>query len=183
MWTPGRVELIAVKVHADRAAATVVPYVATAVGAYGAAVTERARDTFLDRTTDVTVYAGQWLLRRILQRGESATQVTKAVQDLARDPADRARLAALRAQLRTALEADPQLVMDVIRILDTLVGDLDERGRYDEADAVGERIAQILGLPRFSTRGRLGDVSLRGLLHLLIVRRSRRPGDDSQPQR
>jgi hypothetical protein len=98
-------------------AGAVVPYVAAAAGAYGAAVVERVRDTAADATADATVGLGRRLLARILGRQESAGQVSDAVEDLAADPADPDRLAALRLQVRKALAADPELAGEVAQML------------------------------------------------------------------
>jgi hypothetical protein len=110
----GWLELISVDTDL---AATVVPYIAAAAGAYGTAVIDRVRDAAADATADATVSAGRRLLRRILRRDESAMPVTEAVRDLVEDPADDDRVAALRLQLRKALAADPQLAADVTAIL------------------------------------------------------------------
>lgn len=94
-------------------AAAVVPYVAAAAGAYGAAVVDRVQDA----AADATVGVGGRLLRRLLGREESAPAVTAAVVDLAEDPEDEDRLAAVRLQIRKALAADPELAADVARML------------------------------------------------------------------
>src|SRR5690349_8692742 len=87
----------------------VVPYVAAVAGAYGSAVLERVRDAAADATAEATVGAGRRLLRRILGREESAAVVGAAVQDLAANPNDEDRIAALRLQLRKVFAADPEL--------------------------------------------------------------------------
>lgn len=93
-------------------AAAVVPYVSAAVGAYGAGVLTRPEDAATD-----AVGIGARLLRRMLRNDESAPTVSAAVVDLADDPADEDRLAALRLQIRKALAADPSLVADVAGIV------------------------------------------------------------------
>jgi hypothetical protein len=105
-----------IEVDADLAG-MVVPYVAAAVSAYGAAVVEKVRDTAADATADATVSAGRRLLRGFLHRDESRPAVVEAVQELAVDPADTDRVAALRLQLRKALAADPQLATEVATML------------------------------------------------------------------
>ncbi|UWZ60055.1 hypothetical protein Daura_42095 [Dactylosporangium aurantiacum] len=98
-------------------AAAVVPYVAAAVGVYGARVLERVSDAAADATAAATVGVGRRLLRRILGREASAGPVSAAVQDLAEDPTDEDRVAALRLQLRKALVSDPQLAAEVAAML------------------------------------------------------------------
>ncbi|MBM0235797.1 hypothetical protein JNW91_30990 [Micromonospora sp. STR1_7] len=94
-------------------AATVTPYVATAVGAYGAGVVARLQDV----AADATVGLGGRLLRRLLARDESAPAVEAAVTDLAEDPSDEDRTAALRLQIGKVLAADAQVAADVSRML------------------------------------------------------------------
>jgi hypothetical protein len=98
-------------------AGQVVPYLVAAAGAYGAAVVDRVRDTAVDATADATVGTGRRLLRRILDRHESAGQVGDAVQDLAVNPDDPDRVAALRLQVRKVLAADPELAGEVAQML------------------------------------------------------------------
>ncbi len=98
-------------------AAAVVPYVAAAVGVYGARVLERVSDAAVDATADATVGVGRRLLHRIVGRDAPAGPVSAAVQDLAEDPADEDRVAALRLQLRKALASDPQLAAEVAALL------------------------------------------------------------------
>jgi hypothetical protein len=81
-------------------AAAVVPYVAAAAGAYGAAVIERVQNAAADATVDTTVGLGRRLLGRILRKEESAAPVAAAVSDLAQDPEDDDRVAAMRLQIR-----------------------------------------------------------------------------------
>jgi hypothetical protein len=90
-----------------------VPYVTAAVAAYGAAVLSRIQETAADATVD----AGGRMLRRLLQRDESAPAIEAAVRDLATDPADEDRLAALRLQIRKALAEDDRLAADISRIV------------------------------------------------------------------
>jgi len=90
-------------------AAAVVPYLTAAAGAYGAAVLSRIHDS----AADTTVGFGSRLLRRLLQREDSAPALESAVLDLAEDPADNDRQAALRLQIRKILAADEELAADV----------------------------------------------------------------------
>ncbi|MEU8819147.1 hypothetical protein [Actinoplanes sp. NPDC048796] len=93
--------------------AAVVPYVSAAVGAYGAAVVERVQEA----AADSTVGLGGRLLQRFLNRGRSAAGVEEAVADLAEDVSDEDRVAALRVQVRKALNADPELAAEVRGLL------------------------------------------------------------------
>ena len=94
-------------------AGVVVPYVAAAAGAYGAGVVARVQEV----AADATVGLGGQLLRRLLGREESAPAVEAAVMDVAEDPTDEDRVAALRLQIRKALAADPSLTAEVESIL------------------------------------------------------------------
>ncbi|WP_442877474.1 hypothetical protein [Dactylosporangium sp. AC04546] len=102
-------------------AAAVVPYVTAAVVAYGTAVVDRVRDAAADATADATVGVGRRLLRRILCLnqlvGAADPAVRTAVADLAEQPDDADREAALRVQLRKALAADPGLAADLAALL------------------------------------------------------------------
>lgn len=66
---------------------------------------------------DATVGLGGRLLRRLLGREESAPMVEAAVMDVAEDPADEDRLAALRLQIRKAVVADAQLAAELSQLL------------------------------------------------------------------
>lgn len=90
-------------------ASAAMPYVTAAVGAYGAAVLSRIQEA----AADATVGVGGRVLRRLLQRPESALALEAAVRDLAMDVADEDRLAALRLQIRKILAADGRLAEDV----------------------------------------------------------------------
>jgi hypothetical protein len=96
-------------------AAAVLPYVSAAVGRYGTAVVTKV--STMDPAPDATVGVGHRLLRRVLDRAEHAPAVRAAVADLAEDPTDDDRVAALRVQFREALAADPGLAQDVADIL------------------------------------------------------------------
>ncbi len=101
--------------------AAVVPYVTAAVGAYGTAVAERVRDAAADATAEATVGVGRRILRRILRldssAGEADSAVAAAVTDLAEQPGDADRVAALRVQLRKAIAADATLAADLAGLL------------------------------------------------------------------
>lgn len=95
------------------AAAAAVPYVAAAVRKYGAEVLARIQEA----AADATVGLGGKILRRLLQRSESASELEAAVQDLAEDTSDEDRLAALRLQIRKVMAADQQLSADVSELM------------------------------------------------------------------
>lgn len=94
-------------------AAAVVPYVSAAVATYGAGVLSRVEDA----AADATVGVGGRVLRRLLGRGESRPAVEAAVVDLAEDPGDEDRVAALRLQIRKALSEDPGLAAEVAQLV------------------------------------------------------------------
>jgi hypothetical protein len=92
--------------------AAVVPYVTAAAGAYGSGVLEKVRD----HAVDATVNLGRQLMHRIFGEPLPAP-VEAAVRDLAGDPRDPDRVAAVRRRIRIALEADPALAADVARMI------------------------------------------------------------------
>ena len=98
-------------------AAQVVPYIVAAAGAYGTAVVQRVQDSAADSTADATVGLGRRVLRRILRREQTDTAMAAAVEDLADDPTDVDRVAAIRVQLRKALAADPDLAAEIAGML------------------------------------------------------------------
>lgn len=98
-------------------AAQVVPYLIAVATAYGVRWVDRVRDAAADATADTTVGLGRRMLRAVLRRDELAPgttdAVTQATQDLAGDPDDTDRVAALRWQVRKLLESDPQLAAEL----------------------------------------------------------------------
>jgi hypothetical protein len=102
-----------VELDVTSVATAVVPYVTAAVGVYGAGVIARIQEA----AADATVGVGGRLLRRLLGRPESAQALSGAVQDLAVDPADEDRIAALRLQIRKILAADAEIAADVARLV------------------------------------------------------------------
>lgn len=94
-------------------AAAAVPSVVAAVTAYGSSVLSKATES----SADATVRLGGSLLQRVLRRRESAPAVEQAVNELAEAPADGERATVLKAELRRALQADPQLATDVEAML------------------------------------------------------------------
>jgi hypothetical protein len=99
-------------VDAAALAAAATSYVVAAVGVYGQAVLSKIEES----SATATVQVGSRLLRRVLGRGEP-TPVRQAVTELAEAPADEDRVAVLRAELRRAMQADPQLAADVALVL------------------------------------------------------------------
>jgi hypothetical protein len=98
-------------------AGTVVPYIGGVATAYGAAVLDKVRDDTADATADATVSLGRRLIRRLLRREESRPMIEATVTDLAANPDDEDYQAALRAQIRKALAADPTLADDLHTML------------------------------------------------------------------
>jgi hypothetical protein len=94
-------------------AAAAVPSVVAAVAAYGSSVLSKVEES----SADATVRLGGRLLQRVLRRRESAPAVEQAVSELAEAPSDAERVTVLRAELRRALQADPQLAADVETML------------------------------------------------------------------
>lgn len=93
-------------------AAAVAQSVVGIVTAYGAAVVARVQDA----AADATLGLGGRVLRRLLRQPQ-ASAIEAAVRDVAEDPADEDRVAALRVQIRKALAADPQLAADLREML------------------------------------------------------------------
>lgn len=89
------------------------PYVAAAVGAYGGAVLAKVRDD----AADATVGLGRRLLVRIFGQRRAGEELPGALADLAAAPGDGDALAAVRLQIRKALEGDPALRAEVTRML------------------------------------------------------------------
>jgi hypothetical protein len=100
-------------VDAAALAAAAVPHALAAIGVYGAAVASKVEEA----SATATVNLGRRLLRRVLRREESAAAVQQAVDEVAQEPGDEDRVAVLRAELRRALQADPQLAADVAGLL------------------------------------------------------------------
>jgi hypothetical protein len=94
-------------------AAAAVPSVVAAVTAYGSSVLSKATES----SADATVRLGGSLLQRVLRRRESARAVEQAVDELVQAPGDGERVTVLKAELRRALQADPQLAADVEAML------------------------------------------------------------------
>ncbi|MFF5293015.1 hypothetical protein [Paractinoplanes globisporus] len=91
-------------------AAAAVP---SAVTAFGSSVLSKATES----SADATVRLGGSVLRRVLGRRESAAAVQQAVDELVQAPGDGERVTVLKAELRRALQADPQLAADVEAML------------------------------------------------------------------
>jgi hypothetical protein len=89
------------------------PYLTSAIAAYGVAVAAKTQDTIADETVGL----GRRLLQRILTRKESQPQIDAAITDLAQTPEDGDAAAALRLQVRKALMADPVLVNELVEML------------------------------------------------------------------
>jgi hypothetical protein len=89
------------------------PYLGAVAGAYGGAVLQRLQD----EATDSTVEVGRRLLGRLLGRDESRPAIEAAVTDLGEHPDDEDFQATVRAQVKKALTADPELAAEIGRLL------------------------------------------------------------------
>ncbi|AEV86861.1 hypothetical protein ACWT_5843 [Actinoplanes sp. SE50] len=100
----------------DELSAAVMPYVSAAVAAYGGAMAQRATDAAVDSGSTATVAWGRQLLARLVasRRGR---QVTEAVEELARDPADDASRVLLQAQVLKAVSIDAHLAAELEHIV------------------------------------------------------------------
>jgi len=98
-------------------AGTAVKFVIAVARQYGAAVLDHVEDEATDAAADATVGLGRRLLRRLLGRPESSAAIGSAVTDVAEHPDEEDYTAALRVQIRKALDADPQLADEVSGML------------------------------------------------------------------
>jgi tetratricopeptide (TPR) repeat protein len=94
-------------------AADMTPYVSAAVGAYGGAVLDRARDEAADPTAGL----GRRLLLRIFGGRDDAEPLPPSLAELAADPGDGDALAAVRLALCRSLAADSGLAAEVRAML------------------------------------------------------------------
>jgi hypothetical protein len=102
-------------VDVAQTAAAVMPYVTAVVTADGVTTLDRVRDAVVDQASEATVGVGHRLLNRILGRAESRQVIEGAIADVAAGEEDSE--AALRMQIRKALAADPELAVEVARML------------------------------------------------------------------
>jgi hypothetical protein len=93
--------------------AQVTPYLTAAIGAYGAAVLQRAEGD----AADATVGLGRQVLQRIFGSRAAGEELPVPVADVVADPGDEDAAAALRLAVRKALAADPELRADVEGLL------------------------------------------------------------------
>jgi hypothetical protein len=93
--------------------AQVTPYLTAAIGAYGAAVLQRAEGD----AADATVGLGRQVLQRIFGSRAAGEELPEPVADVVADPGDEDAAAALRLAVRKALAADPELRADVAGLL------------------------------------------------------------------
>jgi hypothetical protein len=94
-------------------AGQITPYVTQALTAYGSAVLTRATDAGADATFSL----GQRILQRVWHRTPRQAAFEEAVRDAANDPGDEDFQAALRAQIKKALQADPDLITELAALL------------------------------------------------------------------
>jgi hypothetical protein len=90
-------------------AAQVMPYLSSAVGAYGGAVLADVRD----EAADATVNLGRRLLQRLFGTSASGEGLPEPLADVVADQSDEDAMAALRLAVRKALEANAELRHDV----------------------------------------------------------------------
>lgn len=93
--------------------AETVPYVTTALSAYGGAVLAKAEDG----AADATVGFGRRLLQRIFGRKKDGEPLPPVLAKIAAAPGDTDYLGALRATIRDALANDAQMLAEVREIL------------------------------------------------------------------
>ncbi len=99
-------------------AGQIVPYVTSAVTAYGTAVLTKATEA----GAGSTVSLGQRMIQRIWHRSPHRDELERAVHNAVNSPQDEDFQAALRAQIKAALQADSQLVAELASLLPA-VGD------------------------------------------------------------
>jgi hypothetical protein len=93
------------------------PYLVSAITAYGGSVLSKTEDAVGEAAADAAVGLGRRLLQRILRREESRPAIEAAVADVVAAPQDEDFAMALRAQLKKVLAADPELASDVASLL------------------------------------------------------------------
>ena len=96
-----------------QAAAEMVPYITTALSAYGGAVLAKAQDD----AADATVGFGRRLLQRIFGRKPEGGVLPPVLARVIAHPDDPDYLGSLRAIIRDALEGDAQMLAEVREIL------------------------------------------------------------------
>jgi hypothetical protein len=94
-------------------AAEMMPYITTALSAYGGAVLTKAEDS----AADATVGFGRRLLQRVFGRTKGGESLPPALAKVIASPDDPDYLGALRATIRDALENDTQMLAEVREIL------------------------------------------------------------------
>ncbi|KUM99105.1 hypothetical protein AQI95_40680 [Streptomyces yokosukanensis] len=93
------------------------PYVASAVGAYGVAVFQRAEDAAVDATANTGRRMLQAVWGRRDERGQA--ELEAAVQDVAEAPDDTDAVGAMRQQIKWALQDDAGLRTELAGLLPT----------------------------------------------------------------
>jgi hypothetical protein len=110
-------------------AAQVMPYVSSAVGAYGGAVLADIRD----EAADATVSLGRRLLQHIFGTQTSGQNLPEPLADVVADPGDEDAIAALRLAIRKTLEGDTELQHDVTIMLAPAEGTVTASGEQSIA--------------------------------------------------
>jgi hypothetical protein len=93
--------------------AEMVPYVTTALSAYGGAVLAKVQDD----AADATVGFGRRLLQRIFGRKQDGEPLPPVLAKVIANPGDPDYLGTLRATIRDELESDAQMLAEVREIL------------------------------------------------------------------
>jgi hypothetical protein len=102
-----------VSAEVAQVASEMVPYVTTALSAYGGAVLSKVQDD----AADATVGFGRRLLQRIFGRKRQGEPLPPVLAKVAANPGDQDYLGSLRAAIREALEGDAQMLAEVREIL------------------------------------------------------------------
>ncbi|MEO3785247.1 hypothetical protein ABGB12_18095 [Actinocorallia sp. B10E7] len=100
------------------------PFVLSAVTAYGGAVLARGQEM----AADATIGVGRGVLQRIFGVREEGEELPESLADLAEDPEDEERRAALRLKIRKMLAADAELAQEIQKMLPAAVGGRDSAG-------------------------------------------------------
>lgn len=144
-------------------AAQVMPYVSSAVGAYGGAVLADIKD----EAADATVSLGRRLLQRIFGTQTSGQNLPEPLADVVADPGDEDAIAALRLTVRKTLEADTELQHDVKIMLAPAEG---------TAAASGEQSIAARSISGVAITGNASDVfNIGGTQNNITVNTATRP--------
>jgi hypothetical protein len=151
-------------------AAQVMPYLSSAVGAYGGAVLADIRD----EAADATVNVGRRLLQRLFGTRASGEELPEPLSDVVADVDDEDAMAALRLTVRKALEASPELQHDVTALMASVGGGV---------TASGERSIAANSISGVAITGDPSQVfNIGGSLHNVTVNAPSSPANALMPQ-